>query len=232
MNADIALSIENGRKAFGERIVFSDLTVQFPRHAISVLYGPSGIGKTTLLQCAVLLRNLDHGCLYVNGELAARDGNISNEQVVRRHVGVVFQDFYLWDNKTALENVTEALIHVRGMSEEAAITEARRITEELHVRTDLLDQFPPELSRGQRQRIAIARTLVMDPEIILFDEPTASLDEELVDYLAATMRKLKRDGKTLIVVSHDKRFVEAIGDLVIDMRNPSHNAPRSSSSLI
>lgn len=209
------LELKNGRKSYGANNIFSNLNISLEEDQITVLYGPSGIGKTTLLKCLALLEPLDKGNIYVRGKQVVSEGQVFDEATVRKEVGMVFQDFYLWDNKTVLGNITEALVYVKGMSNEEAQQIARRISKDLDIKDELLQKYPPELSRGQRQRIAIARTLATNPEVILLDEPTASLDEAVVKELGNLLRSLKEKKKTILIVTHDTTFAHSVGDKVV-----------------
>lgn len=213
------LEVKNLEKTFSNQTVFSGLNFSLEKNKITVLYGKSGIGKTTLLKCLVLLEQPEKGDIEIEGVKSIQGGVIKNEKIVRDKIGIVFQDFYLWDNKKVLDNITEALIFVKNIEKEKAIVIAKEITEKLHLDTELLDKYPPELSRGQRQRVAIARTLAMDPDIILLDEPTASLDEMLVGQVTEMIKILRDNGKTILVVSHDSNFVKGVGDKVYDFKD-------------
>lgn len=210
------LELKAGAKSYASHRVFSNLDISLEEDQITVLYGPSGIGKTTLLKCLALLEPLDKGQVFVRGKEVAKGTQILDELIVRKEVGIVFQDFYLWDNKTTIKNITEALVYVKKMNNEEAEKIARKISEELGIKSELLEKYPPELSRGQRQRVAIARTLATNPEVILLDEPTASLDEAVIKELANLLRSLKEKKKTILIVTHDTNFAKAVGDRVIN----------------
>lgn len=213
------LKIKNAGKSYDPHKVFDNLNAEFQSGQITVLYGPSGVGKSTLLRCLSLLETLDSGEIFIDDQSVAKDGTIVNEELVREKLGIVFQDFYLWDNKKVLENLTEALIYVKKLDKVMAMRLTTQISSELSIEQALLDRYPPELSRGQRQRIAIARTLLMEPEIILFDEPTASLDHELVSQLINILHLLKAKKKTIIIVTHDLAFAKNVGDAIVDFKD-------------
>lgn len=213
------LEVKNLEKSFGEQKVFSGLNLSLEKNKVTVLYGKSGIGKTTLLKCLVLLDQPEKGDIVVEGLKVVDNGVIVDETIVKNKIGMVFQDFYLWDNKKVLNNITEALIYVKKLDEGKAIGIAKEITKKLHLTDDLLEKYPPELSRGQRQRVAIARTLAMDPDIILFDEPTASLDEMLVGQVTEMIKLLRDNGKTILIVSHDSNFVKSVGDISLNFQD-------------
>lgn len=210
------LEVKNLEKSYGEHKVFSGLNLSLEKNKVTVLYGKSGVGKTTLLRCLVLLDQPEAGNLTVEGVSAVDNGKIINEEIVRKKIGMVFQDFYLWDNKKVLNNISEALIYVKGFEADKAEMTAHEMAKKLHLSHELLHKYPPELSRGQRQRVAIARTLAMNPDIILFDEPTASLDEMLVGQVAEIIKLLRDNGKTILIVSHDSNFVKSVGDKILN----------------
>lgn len=213
------LEVKNLEKTFGNQEVFSGLNFSLEKNKITVLYGKSGIGKTTLLKCLVLLEQPGKGDIEIEGTKSIENGTITNEKIVREKIGMVFQDFYLWDNKKVLDNITEAMIFVKNIDKGKALAIAKEITQKLHLAPELLEKYPPELSRGQRQRVAIARTLATDPDIILLDEPTASLDEMLVGQVTEMIKILRDNGKTVLIVSHDSNFVKNIGDKVYDFKD-------------
>lgn len=213
------LEVKNLDKSYDGQKVFSDLNLSLDEDTITVLFGKSGIGKTTLLKCLVVLEDSDSGDIFIEGKKVVDNGVVMNESLVRNKIGIVFQDFYLWDNKKVLNNITESLIFVKKLNKSEAESIAYNIAEQVDLTSDLLDKYPPELSRGQRQRVAIARTLAMNPEIILLDEPTASLDEALVGQVSTMIKKLKGDGRTVLIVSHDTKFVDMVGDRKIDFKD-------------
>ncbi len=213
------LELKNGLKRYGTYTVFSNLNLLLNEDEITVLCGPSGIGKTTLLKCLALLEPLNDGDITIRGKKVAENGTILDEKTLRKEVGIVFQDFYLWDNKTVINNITEALIYVEKMSDKDAVEIAERASRDLQINPELLKKYPPELSRGQRQRVAIARTLATDPEVILLDEPTASLDVPVIDEIVKTLKYLKDKKKTILIVTHDESFAKKVGDKVINFKD-------------
>jgi polar amino acid transport system ATP-binding protein len=174
--------------------------------------GPSGSGKSTILRCINGLEHYDSGTILVGGtRVDRRDRSI---RTIRTQVSMVFQRFNLFPHRTALENVTEGPIHVKKEPREAANRHGR----ELLARVGLADKehaYPAALSGGQQQRVAIARALAMKPETILFDEPTSSLDPELVGEVLTVMRSLAEDGMTMIVVTHEMAFAKEVADRVL-----------------
>ena len=216
-------------KFFGELHVLKgiDLTVQ--PGSVTVLIGPSGSGKSTLLRCVNELESIDAGRVRVDGELIGMreevkaDGSVvlhaltdRQRAAQRARIGMVFQRFNLFPHMTALENVIEAPVQVKGMGR----AEARRLGLELLERVglaDRVDHYPSQLSGGQQQRVAIARALAMDPELMLFDEPTSALDPELVGEVLQVMKDLAADGMTMVVVTHEMGFAREVGDQLVFM---------------
>lgn len=214
--ADTVLTLRNATKRFGNVTVFKNLNLQIEKGSVTVVHGPSGCGKTTLLMCAALLEPLSSGQVLLGDVLLADGSQILEERLCRERMGIVFQDFYLWDNKTVMRNMIEAPISVRGLSRIDAEERALSISKILNIHSDLICKYPPELSRGQRQRVAIARTLLMEPDIILLDEASASLDEGLIKQLAEIIQVLKSQGRTILTITHDRHFASKIGDCVIE----------------
>ncbi|MEU2202028.1 amino acid ABC transporter ATP-binding protein [Isoptericola sp. NPDC019482] len=205
--------------------VLKGVSLDVPRGSVTVVLGPSGSGKSTLLRCVNELEEITAGSIHVGGDLMGyrRDDkgvlHRLHPKVIakqRSRIGMVFQRFHLFPHKTALENVMEAPVQVRGLSK----TEARRRGLELLDRVGLAERaefYPAQLSGGQQQRVAIARALAMDPELMLFDEPTSALDPELVGEVLAVMQDLARSGMTMIVVTHEIGFAREVADHVVFM---------------
>ncbi len=210
-------------KRFGTHQVINGVDLEVHKSEVVCIIGPSGSGKSTLLRCMAFLEEYSEGEVFVKGELLGYTSNRAGQRVraddaeinrVRRNIGMVFQHFNLWPHRTALGNVTEALRLVRRLD--------RRQAEELAMAT--LDKvglagkahsYPVRLSGGEQQRVAIARALAMEPSIMLFDEPTSSLDPELVGEVLQVMRQLARDGMTMVVVTHEMGFAAHVADTVV-----------------
>jgi cystine transport system ATP-binding protein len=193
-----------------------DLTVE--QGEVLAIIGPSGSGKTTLLRCLNLLEAPDGGTLQVgrieidgNRPLSQQKENI---RLLRQHVGFVFQNFNLFPHRTALENITEGPIIVKKQNRKEAEEKGRALLSRVGL-ADKADFYPKQLSGGQQQRVAIARSLAMEPDVILFDEPTSALDPELVGEVLATIRSLAEEKRTMIIVTHEMSFARDVANRAI-----------------
>jgi polar amino acid transport system ATP-binding protein len=206
------LEVRGLRKNFGHTEVLRGIDLEVRPQELVFIIGPSGSGKSTFLRCCNRLEEPTGGSIRVDGvDLMARSTDIN---AMRRRIGMVFQSFNLYPHMTALGNVTLALRKVLGKPR----GEADRIGIAALSRVGLADKaksYPAELSGGQQQRVAIARALALEPKAMLFDEPTSSLDPELVGSVLNVMRALKRGGMTMLVVSHEMRFARDAADRVI-----------------
>ena len=218
-----ALEIKNLKKSFGNLEVIKDLSLTAKKGEVICIIGTSGSGKSTLLRCVNLLETPDSGEIYVNGELIKmkEDKNgklipVEQNQVdrIRSKLGMVFQDFNLWSHMTVLQNVIEAPIHVQKIEKNVARKNGYLLLEKVGI-AEKADQYPSNLSGGQQQRAAIARALAMNPDVMLFDEPTSSLDPELVSEVLKVMQILAEEGRTMIVVTHEMGFAKGVSSKVI-----------------
>lgn len=210
-----ALRLENIHKTLGGLHILRGISLTVPRGALTVLIGPSGAGKSTLLQCINHLVPPDEGSVYLNGGLLDAKDKMSLSRF-RQHVGMIFQDFNLFDHLSALDNVGIALVKVKGMSRDAA--KKRALTELERVGLgDRASLYPAELSGGQKQRVAIARALAMDPIAMLLDEPTSALDPELVGEVLAVIRDLAANGMTMVMATHQMDFARALATEIVFM---------------
>ncbi len=211
-------------KSFGALTVLKGVTLSVERGQVLVLVGPSGSGKSTFLRCINHLETVSAGRLYVDEQLVgyreSRDKlyEMSPREAAkqRRDIGMVFQHFNLFPHRTALDNITEAPVHVKGVKKSEALIRARELLGTVGL-ADKADAYPAQLSGGQQQRVAIARALAMDPKLMLFDEPTSALDPELVGEVLAVMKTLAAAGMTMIVVTHEMGFAREVADELVFM---------------
>ena len=206
------LELDGLQKSFGATRVLGGISLSVEKGDVVAVLGPSGSGKTTLLRCLNFLEQADAGTLTFDDEqfdLAA----MHKKDIIRlrKKTGFVFQNYNLFRNKTAIQNVTEGLIAVRGMKK----ADAEAIGLALLAKVGLADkarQYPHQLSGGQQQRVAIARALAANPQIIYFDEPTSALDPELTGEVLAVIKQLAEEGMTMIVVTHELPFAKSVSD--------------------
>lgn len=210
------LRIEKLCKSFGSTAVITDVSFDVIPSEVIVVIGSSGTGKSTMLQCINLLHRPTSGRIFLEEKEITAPG--VNQDNVRRQMGMVFQEFNLFNHLTVLENVTIGMVKVSGIpakkAKEKALQELVRVGMAEHC-----DKYPAQLSGGQKQRVGIARALGMDPKVMLFDEPTSALDPELTGEVLAVMQKLAADGMTMIIVSHEMGFAREVADRVIFMEN-------------
>ncbi|MBA3339863.1 MAG: amino acid ABC transporter ATP-binding protein [Geodermatophilaceae bacterium] len=223
MTVATAIRVEALHKCFGRLEVLKGIDLAVSRGEVVVVMGASGSGKTTLLRCINFIETPDRGRVTVCdtcidcGPNGLR-GRARAKQIrsVCRQAAMVFQQFNLFPHKTALQNVIEAPMTVKGMSKPDAIALGERLLDRVGL-ADKRDEYPSRLSGGQQQRVAIARALAMEPEVVLFDEPTSSLDPELHEEVLQTMRELAREGMTMVVVTHEVQFAKDVADRVVFM---------------
>ena len=211
-------------KYFGRLHVLKGISLDVRRGEVVCVIGPSGSGKTTFIRCVNHLEKIDGGRIEVNGHLIGyreRRGKLvedseKNIALQRTEIGMVFQRFNLFPHKTALENVIEAPVRVRGIPEERAIASAEILLARVGL-AEKRDTYPGKLSGGQQQRVAIARALAMNPALMLFDEATSALDPETIGEVLEVMKELAREGMTMIVVTHEMGFAREVADRVVMM---------------
>ncbi|KJS60204.1 arginine ABC transporter ATP-binding protein [Streptomyces rubellomurinus] len=212
------------RKSYGLVEVLKGIDLEVKKGEVFVLVGPSGSGKSTFLRCINHLEKINGGLLSVDGELVGyrmkggrlhelRDREVAQK---RRDIGMVFQHFNLFPHMTALENVIEAPVQVKGENKAEARERGMALLERVGL-ADKAKNYPSQLSGGQQQRVAIARALAMKPKLMLFDEPTSALDPELVGEVLDVMRGLAEEGMTMIVVTHEMGFAREVGDALVFM---------------
>jgi len=221
---EMILKLDRIDKSFGRLQVLREVSLEVRKGEVVCIIGPSGAGKSTLLRCINHLESVDSGTIYFEGRPVYRYATGSRITVdpdrvieeIRSHIGMVFQAFNLFPHLTAIGNVIEAPVHVRGEKVEAArqrgLAELRRVGI-----LEKADSYPHQLSGGQQQRVAIARALAMDPKVMLFDEATSALDPELVGEVLRVMRRLAAEGMTMVVVTHEMGFAREVADRVVFM---------------
>jgi polar amino acid transport system ATP-binding protein len=222
--ADTVVRATDVHKRFGRLEVLKGIDLEVGRGEVVCVIGPSGSGKSTFLRCINHLEKIDAGRIEVNGRLIGyreKDGKLvedSEKSIARQRaeIGIVFQRFNLFPHKTALENVIEAPIRVRGVPKREAIVGAESLLDRVGL-ADKRDVYPGKLSGGQQQRVAIARALAMNPSLMLFDEATSALDPEMIGEVLDVMRVLAREGMTMIVVTHEMGFAREAADRVAMM---------------
>ncbi|NOU79823.1 ATP-binding cassette domain-containing protein [Paenibacillus sp. LMG 31459] len=211
---ELLLEVEGLQKSFGERLVLSGIDLQVVKGEVTVILGPSGCGKSTLLRCLNGLEPVQGGRISYHGQDLA--GPQVNWREVRQRIGMVFQNYELFSHMTVLDNILLGPLKVQKREPK----EARQQAEQLLGRVGLLDRkdaYPRQLSGGQKQRIAIVRALCMNPEIMLFDEVTASLDPEMVREVLDVILGLAEQGMTMIIVTHEMGFAKSVGDRIVFM---------------
>lgn len=209
-----AIQLENVDKWFGTFQALSAVNIDVALGEKVVVCGPSGSGKSTMIRCINRLESHEKGRILVSGiELTDSRESIL---AVRENVGMVFQQFNLFPHLTVLENLTLGPIRARKLSKDEAIARAEKYLERVHI-PEQKDKYPGQLSGGQQQRVAIARSLCMEPQILLFDEPTSALDPEMISEVLDVMGELAGSGMTMIVVTHEMGFARRVADTMVFM---------------
>ncbi len=222
MVAASSVEIRKVNKFYNQFQALKDIDLSIPPGKVTCLIGPSGSGKSTLLRCINFLEEYDSGEVRIDDQLIGYETpggrRMSGRKLreMRRVIGMVFQQFNLWPHMTALQNVSEGLVRVRGMSKEEARSRAADALAKVGL-ADKMASHPSRLSGGQQQRVAIARALAMEPRLMLFDEPTSALDPELVGEVLNVMKALAQEGITMIVVTHEMGFAAHVADRVAFM---------------
>lgn len=213
------LEVNQIEKRFGNLEVLNKVSFHVNKGDVVAILGPSGSGKTTLLRCLNFLETADAGTMVFEGN-TYHFGKVSKKDIMelRKKTAFVFQDYNLFRNKTALQNVTEGLIIARKMKKAQAEEIGKRMLDKVGL-SDRYDHYPNQLSGGQKQRVAIARALATDPEIIYFDEPTSALDPELIGEVLSVMKQLAEEGRTMLVVTHEMSFARDVSNKVIFMED-------------
>ncbi len=209
---DHIISFEDVHKWFGNFHVLKGINIKIDKGEVVVVFGPSGSGKSTFIRTINRLEEHQNGKITIDGIELTTD--LKNIDAVRREVGMVFQSFNLFPHLTVRDNISLAPMKVRKWSRE----EATRISDELLERvgiSDQADKYPAQLSGGQQQRVAIARSLAMQPKIMLFDEPTSALDPEMIKEVLDVMKELASSGMTMVVVTHEMGFAREVADRLV-----------------
>lgn len=210
------IKVKNLHKYFGDLEVLKGIDVEVQEGEVVCIIGASGSGKSTLLRCINFLEEKNSGEIWVDGmKVIESEVEITR---TRQKAGMVFQRFNLFPHMTVLQNVMEGPLTVKGMNREEAKELSTSLLEKVGL-SDKAEEYPEMLSGGQQQRVAIARTLAMEPKVVLFDEPTSSLDPELVGEVLKVMKDLARDGMTMIVVTHEMGFAKEVADRVIYLQD-------------
>ena len=221
------LELAKLEKSFSDNKVLQGVDLDASQGDVISIIGSSGSGKSTLLRCINFLENPNSGLINVCGQtIDCQKENLLNPNKelqlkiisIRKKLGMVFQSFNLWSHMNILENIIEAPVQVLGQDKQKSEDEAMELLKLVGIE-DKAKEYPAHLSGGQQQRAAIARALAISPEILLFDEPTSSLDPELVDEVLSVMRKLAEGGKTMLVVTHEMEFARKVSNKVIFLHN-------------
>lgn len=208
------ISMRSVDKHFGDLHVLKDIDLEVPAGQVVIVIGPSGSGKSTLCRTINRLEPIDSGSIEVDGSVLPTEGKAL--AALRADVGMVFQSFNLFAHKTILENVMLAPSKVRKLKKDEVRENAQKLLERVGI-ANQADKYPAQLSGGQQQRVAIARSLAMNPKVMLFDEPTSALDPEMVNEVLDVMTSLAKEGMTMLVVTHEMGFARKAGDRVIFM---------------
>jgi len=212
------VKISNLDKVFGRLHVLHNLSLDVARSEVICIIGRSGSGKSTLLRCINFLEEPSGGTIEVEGIVVKAGGKGKEHRelvhAIRLKTGMVFQEFNLFPHMSVLENVTEGPVTVKGMDKNEAIEIAEMNLERVGL-DEKRDEYPNRLSGGQKQRVAIARALAMEPRVMLFDEPTSALDPELIGEVLTVMKKVAKEGMTMLVVTHEMGFAREVADRVV-----------------
>lgn len=213
-NGDVLIKVENLHKVFGKLHALNGVSEEIRKGEVVVVVGPSGSGKSTFLRSLNLLEVPSEGHVYFEGvDITDKHVDINKH---RQKMGMVFQHFNLFPHKTILQNITLAPIKLLGKSKKEAEKQAMELLEMVGLDAKA-NAYPSQLSGGQKQRIAIVRSLAMNPDVMLFDEPTSALDPEMVGEVLELMKKLAKDGMTMVVVTHEMGFAREVASRVIFM---------------
>lgn len=214
--ADALLTIDNVVKRFDDATILDGISFSVKKSEVIVIVGPSGCGKSTLLRCINALEPIQEGSITLDGDVIER--NSKTLPLLRQRIGMVFQSYDLFPHLTVLDNILLAPCKVQKRDKEEVRKEAMSLLERVGLK-EKAKSYPRELSGGQKQRVAIVRALCMHPEILLFDEVTAALDPEMVREVLDVMLDLAKQGRTMLIVTHEMQFARAIADRIIFLDN-------------
>lgn len=214
----MAIQISNVNFFYGSAQALFDINLNIEKGEIVVLLGPSGAGKSTLIRTLNLMEVPQSGTLKIANHQLDLTANTDSKQVslLRRNVGMVFQQYHLWPHFTVMQNLIEAPINVLGLTKAEAVERAKGLLARLKL-SEFADRFPLHLSGGQQQRVAIARALMMQPQVLLFDEPTAALDPEITAQVVDIIQELKQTGITQVIVTHEVSVARKVATKVVYM---------------
>lgn len=213
------LHLKNWSKSYHDHVVLNDLNIHVPTGDVLTIIGSSGSGKSTLLRTINFLEQPDSGIIAI-GDLTKNVQEMTKHDIldVRRQTAMVFQNYALFSKKTALENVMESLLTVQGKTKAEAQAIAEHYLEQVGM-TDRMNYYPNKLSGGQQQRVGIARALAIQPEVILLDEPTSSLDPEMVGGILELIQSIAHEKMTMVLVTHEMQFAREVSDQIIFLEN-------------
>ena len=212
LESQVLLEIEGLHKEYDGKKILNDINLQIHKGEVVVILGPSGCGKSTLLRCLNGLEEIQAGDIKFDGN--GLIGKNVNWQQVRQKIGMVFQNYELFPNLTVIENILLGPTKVQKRDKNEVLEQAKQLLDRVGL-LDRMNSYPRQLSGGQKQRIAIVRALCMNPEIMLFDEVTASLDPEMVREVLDVMLGLAKQGMTMIIVTHEMGFAQAVADRIV-----------------
>ncbi|WP_017472512.1 amino acid ABC transporter ATP-binding protein [Amphibacillus jilinensis] len=213
------INVSNLKKNFDQLTVLESINFSVTKGEVVCLIGPSGSGKTTLLRCLNLLEKPDDGTIQIHqDQLSFSGAPLKTKELIRlrKYTGMVFQGFHLFPHKTVMENIIEAPLIVKKYTKKRLVEQGAQLLKKVGM-LDHKDKYPDSLSGGQQQRAAIARALMMEPEVMLFDEPTSALDPQLVREVLKVIESLAKEGQTMIIVTHEMNFARRIADKVLFM---------------
>lgn len=210
--ADTVLEIRNLVKKFDGHIILNDLDMNVQEGEVVVILGPSGCGKSTLLRCINGLEEIQSGSVRILGKEIS--GTKENAGLLRQKVGMVFQSYDLFPHLSVLGNIMLSPVKVQKRKKDEVKEEALELLKKVGL-ADKADSYPRQLSGGQKQRVAIVRALILHPEILLFDEVTAALDPEMVREVLDVILSLAKQGKTMLIVTHEMQFAKAVADRIV-----------------